>query len=77
MRGICGTGSLLIRRKGDLSADYIQKIISFPSFKRTIEDMAAEYLTFITATGEGGVEAVYEEVQKIDAIICDYKKRWR
>ena len=37
---ICGTGSLLIRSKGDLSADYIQKIISFPSFKRTIEDMA-------------------------------------
>ena len=37
---LCGTGSLLIRTKGDLSADYIQKIISFPSFKRTIEDMA-------------------------------------
>lgn len=37
---LCGTGSLLIRSKGDLSADYIQKIISFPSFKQTIEDMA-------------------------------------
>ena len=37
---LCGTGSLLIRTKGDLSADYIQKIISFPSFKQTIEDMA-------------------------------------
>ena len=37
---LCGTGSLLIRTKGDLSADYIQKLISFPSFKRTIEDMA-------------------------------------
>ena len=37
---LCGTGSLLIRSYGDLSADYIQKIISFPSFKRTIEDMA-------------------------------------
>ena len=37
---LCGTGSLLIRTNGDLSADYIQKIISFPSFKRTIEDMA-------------------------------------
>ena len=37
---LCGTGSLLIRTKGDLSADYIQRIISFPSFKRTIEDMA-------------------------------------
>ena len=37
---LCGTGSLLIRSNGDLSADYIQKIISFPSFKRTIEDMA-------------------------------------
>ena len=30
----------MIRTNGDLSADYIQKIISFPSFKRTIEDMA-------------------------------------
>ena len=37
---LCGTGSLLIRSNGDLSADYIQKIMSFPSFKRTIEDMA-------------------------------------
>jgi len=37
---LCGTGSLLIRTNGDLSADFIQKIISFPSFKRTIEDMA-------------------------------------
>ncbi|WP_026503996.1 restriction endonuclease subunit S [Butyrivibrio sp. NC3005] len=37
---LCGTGSLFIRSNGDLSADFIQKIISFPSFKRTIEDMA-------------------------------------
>ena len=37
---LCGTGSLLIRTKGDVMADYIQKIISFPSFKKAIEDMA-------------------------------------
>ena len=37
---LCGTGSLLIRTKGNVTADYIQKIISFPSFKKTIEDMA-------------------------------------
>ena len=37
---LCGTGSLLIRTKGKVTADYIQKIISFPSFKKTIEDMA-------------------------------------
>ena len=37
---LCGTGSLFIRTNGDLSADFIQKIISFPSYKRTIEDMA-------------------------------------
>lgn len=37
---LCGTGSLLIRTKGDITADYIQKIISFPSFKKAIEDMA-------------------------------------
>lgn len=37
---LCGTGSLLIRTKGELSADYIQKILSFPSFKMMIEDMA-------------------------------------
>ena len=37
---LCGTGSRLIRANGELSADFIQKIISFPSFKRTIEDMA-------------------------------------
>ena len=37
---LCGTGSLLIRSKGEVTADYIQKILSFPSFKKTIEDMA-------------------------------------
>ena len=37
---LCGTGSLWIRTKGDVTADYLQKIISFPSFKKTIEDMA-------------------------------------
>lgn len=37
---LCGTGSLLIRSKGEITADYIQKIISFPSFKKMIEDMA-------------------------------------
>ena len=37
---LCGTGSLLIRTKSDVTADYLQKIISFPSFKKTIEDMA-------------------------------------
>ena len=37
---LCGTGSLMIRTKGDVTADYIQKVISFPSYKKTIEDMA-------------------------------------
>lgn len=37
---ICGTGSLLIRSYGKITADFIQKIISFPTFKKTIEDMA-------------------------------------
>ena len=37
---LCGTGSMLIRTKGEVTADYIQKIISFPSYKKTIEDMA-------------------------------------
>ena len=37
---LCGTGSLLIRTNGTVTAYYIQKIISFPTFKKTIEDMA-------------------------------------
>ena len=37
---LCGTGSLLIRTKRDVTADYLQKTISFPSFKKSIEDMA-------------------------------------
>ena len=37
---LCGTGSMIIRSNGILKADFIQKIISFPSFKNTIEDMA-------------------------------------
>lgn len=37
---LCGTGSLIIRTKGFVTADFLQKILSFPSFKKTIEDMA-------------------------------------
>lgn len=37
---LCGTGSLYIRSNGEVSADYIQKTISYPSFKMRIEDMA-------------------------------------
>ena len=37
---LCGTGSILIRPTQNVIADFIQKIISFPSFKKTIEDMA-------------------------------------
>ena len=37
---LCGTGSMIIRSNGILKADFIQKIISFPSVKKTIEDMA-------------------------------------
>ena len=37
---LCGTGSILIRPTQNVTADFIQKIISFPSFKKTIEDMA-------------------------------------
>ena len=37
---LCGTGSLLIRTKGEVTADYIQKVISFPSFRKTIDDIA-------------------------------------
>ena len=37
---LCGTGSLLIRTREEVTADFIQKVISFPSFKKTIEDMA-------------------------------------
>ncbi len=37
---LCGTGSLIIRSNGELRADFIQKIISFPSFRKTIEEMA-------------------------------------
>lgn len=37
---LCGTGSLIIRTKGELKSDFIQKIISFPSYKKTIEDKA-------------------------------------
>jgi type I restriction enzyme S subunit len=37
---LCGTGSLIIRTKGKVTSDYIQKIISFPSFKKSVEDMA-------------------------------------
>lgn len=37
---LCGTGSLFIRSKGQVNSDILQKIISFPSYKKTIEDKA-------------------------------------
>ncbi len=37
---LCGTGSLLIRTNGRVTAEFLQKVISFPSFVKTIEDMA-------------------------------------
>lgn len=37
---LCGTGSMVIRPLGEVRADFLQKIISFPSFKKMIEDMA-------------------------------------
>ena len=37
---LCGTGSMIIRTLGEVGADFLQKIISFPSFKKMLEDMA-------------------------------------
>ena len=37
---LCGTGSMVIRPLGEVRADFLQKIISFPSFKKMLEDMA-------------------------------------
>ena len=37
---LCGTGSMVIRTKSEVTADFLQKIISFPAFKKMIEDMA-------------------------------------
>ena len=37
---LCGTGSLFIRTKGRVTADYIQKVISYPTYKKKIEDLS-------------------------------------
>lgn len=37
---LCGTGSLFIRSKGEVSPDFLQKIISYPTFKLKIKDMS-------------------------------------
>lgn len=37
---LCGTGSLLIRSKGNMSAEIIQKILSFSTYVKKIEDKA-------------------------------------
>ena len=37
---LCGTGSMIIRPLGEVRADFLQKIISFPSFKKMIKYMA-------------------------------------
>lgn len=37
---LCGTGSLIIRSNGEIKPDYIQKMISFPSYKETIKHMS-------------------------------------
>lgn len=37
---LCGTGSLIIRANEDVTSEFIQNIISFPSYKEYIEGMA-------------------------------------
>lgn len=37
---LCGTGSLMIRSRGEIAPELLQKIISFPTFKKSIEDKA-------------------------------------
>ena len=37
---LCGTGSMIIRTLREVRADFLQKIISFPSFKKLLDDVA-------------------------------------
>jgi len=37
---LCGTGSLIIRPAAEMLPYFLQKIISYPTFKESIEDMA-------------------------------------
>lgn len=37
---ICGTGSMILRLHGDCSADYLQKVISYPSYSNFMESKA-------------------------------------
>lgn len=37
---LCGTGSLIIRPSAEMLPYFLQKIISYPTFKESIEDMA-------------------------------------
>lgn len=37
---LCGTGSLIIRANKDVTSEFIQNIISFPTYKEYIESMA-------------------------------------
>lgn len=37
---LCGTGSMIIRPNGQIGAYFLQKILSYPTFKKAIEDKA-------------------------------------
>ena len=84
---LCGTGSLLIRTKGEVTADYIQKIISFPSFKKTIEDMAVgQTMPNLNVPIVSGFQVIkppmavqrayYEFVEQIDKSKVVVQKAW-
>ena len=83
---LCGTGSMIIRSNGRLKADYIQKIISFPSFKTTIEEskfmiicppieVQEQYYSFVEQTDKSklAVKQVLEKAQTLKkALMQEY-----
>lgn len=82
---LCGTGSLLIRPKSEVTAEYIQQVISFPTFKKSIEDMAVgQTMTNLNVSIVSGFKIIKPPVEiqkqynsflaKIEKSKCSVKK---
>ena len=67
---ICGTGSMILRPSQEIRSDYLQRVVSFPSFSRALENNAVGItMKNLNAAIVGSAEIFLPELAEQDAFI--------
>ena len=67
---ICGTGSMILRPSQEIRSDYLQRVVSFPSFSRALENNAVGVtMKNLNAAIVGSAEIFLPELAEQDAFI--------